>query len=101
MATKKITVKAYKRKSSVKAHTRTVKAGAKKKATPAKKKATGTAKKTTSKKSAYSIKKTKSGLFHVTDGYSRYGNYYKTKKGAESMLKKIRYQSGETSLKLF
>jgi hypothetical protein len=39
MATKKITVKAYKRKSSVKAHTRTVKAGAKKKATPAKRKA--------------------------------------------------------------
>jgi len=34
-------------------------------------------------------------LYAVTDEYYKYGNYYKTKKGAERHLKKVRRQAGE------
>lgn len=34
-------------------------------------------------------------LFAVTDDYNMYGNYYKTRKGAEKQLLKVRKCAGE------
>ena len=36
----------------------------------------------------------KGTLFAVTDDYNMYGSYYKTRKGAEKQLAKIRFQAG-------
>lgn len=44
--------------------------------------------------SAYKIE-TLTNSFVVSDDYNMYGAYYKTLKGAEKQLKKVRYQAGE------
>ena len=46
--------------------------------------------------SAYKIESFNNNtLFAVSDDYNMYGNYYKTRKGAEKQLKKVRYQAGK------
>lgn len=45
---------------------------------------------------AYKIE-TLTNSFVVSDDYNMYGSYYKTLKGAQKQLEKVRYQAGESN----